>query len=131
MRLNPNPPNWATSMLRSAYFHAGRYEDALNLQQRRPRAIYSGSDYVLHASIFAGLGRQAEAYAAVKEALAARPRLSIESWLDDPAFSEVERSRLFETMRKAGFPVCASAEYLKESPNLKRLPECTQAQTVN
>jgi hypothetical protein len=113
-------------MLRSAYFAVGRYQEALQLQARRPREIYSGSDYVLHASILAGLGRQAEADVAVKEALAARPGLSIESWLDDPGWSEVERPRLLETMRKAGFPACASAQYLKQSPNLKRLPECVQ-----
>ena len=30
-------------------------------------------------------------------------------------------------MRKAGFPVCANENVLKEFPNLIRMPECVQS----
>ena len=35
-----------------------------------------------------------------------------------------EYPRLVETMRAAGFPVCASKEVVESTPDLKRLPEC-------
>lgn len=41
-----------------------------------------------------------------------------------PEYIEHERKRFAETMRKAGFPVCANENVLKEFPDLIRMPEC-------
>ena len=49
-----------------------------------------------------------EAKAAVKEALDHFPDITIESYTGGADWIEAERQRMIETMRKAGFPACAS-----------------------
>jgi TolB-like protein/class 3 adenylate cyclase len=127
IRLNPNMPAWALGAYRYAFFMGGRYEDALALQERRPKQSYRQNDYVYKAAIFAVLSRQDEAAATVAEALERFPGLSIEEFAGDPGWNAAERQRLVETMKKAGFPVCASEKALKEMPQLVRLPECLQS----
>ena len=70
------------------------------------------------------LGRQPEAHAAVKAALAHEPGLSVEEWAGSPIFSDTTRQKLWEAMRRAGFPLCASPDVLIRQPELKRLPDC-------
>jgi hypothetical protein len=40
---------------------------------------------------------------------------------------ETEYRRLVETMRQAGFPLCASEEDVRNTPDMKRLPECVSS----
>lgn len=40
IRLNPEMPGWALSAYRYAFFMAGRYEEALRFQERRPKQSY-------------------------------------------------------------------------------------------
>jgi tetratricopeptide (TPR) repeat protein len=127
IRLNPNSPNWAIGAYRYAHFMAGRYEEALQLQQRRPKQGFGRADYVYVAAILAALGREREASTAVAEALAQFPDLSIEGFAGGPEWSEAERDRFIETMGKANFPPCASEAVLKNRPDLIRLPECVQS----
>jgi TolB-like protein len=127
MRLNPNAPVWAYSIYRYAYFMAGRYEDALRMQDRKPRQNFKRNDYAFRAAIFGALGRTEEAQAAVAEALARFPDMTVESIAGAPQWSNAEGQRLTETMRKAGFPVCAKQEDLQRNPIRKRLPECITA----
>lgn len=124
IRLNPNSPPWAIAAYRYAFFMAGRYEEALRLQRQRPKEVYGRPDFVYLAAALAALGRQDEARTIVAEALVLFPDLSIEGFAGGPGWSEAERRRFNETMRKASFPVCASDTTLKESPVLTRLPEC-------
>jgi TolB-like protein/class 3 adenylate cyclase/Flp pilus assembly protein TadD len=127
IRLNPDSPNWAIGAYRYAYFMAGRYEEAWQLQRRRPKQGFGRTDYVYVAAILAALGREEEARTAVAEALSQFPDLSIEGFAGGPEWSEAERQRFNETMRKANFPPCASDAALKNRPDLIRLPECIQS----
>ena len=79
---------------------------------------------MLRAASYAALGRAAEAKAALADALAHHPDLTIEGLIGTPDWGDADRKRLNETMRAAGFPVCASAETLTKNPKLIRLPEC-------
>jgi hypothetical protein len=74
----------------------------------------------------AELGRLDEARAAVAENLAKFPDTSIEGWMGTPDRTDWERELFTKSMRKAGFPVCATENELKPFPNLIRLPECVQ-----
>ncbi|WP_159713907.1 hypothetical protein [Geminicoccus flavidas] len=104
---------------------AGRYEDALHFANRVPREAYNLFDHVLRAAALAALGLGEEARAAVAETIAQFPHISVEGFaILDPAWNEDERQRPVETMRKAGSPLCASADDLRNSPDLQRLPEC-------
>jgi TolB-like protein/class 3 adenylate cyclase len=127
MRLNPNAPVWAYSIYRYAYFMAGRYEDALRMQDRKPRENFKRNDYAFRAAILGALSRTEEAQAAVAEALGRFPDITVESIAGAPQWSNAEGQRLMETMRKAGFPVCAKQEDLQRNPIRKRLPECINA----
>jgi TolB-like protein/class 3 adenylate cyclase len=124
MRLNPNTPSWALGLYRAAYFMAGRYEDALRIHLRRPKENYGRWDYLFAAIIPAELGRLEEARAAVAEYMARFPETSIEGWIGTPNWSNWERQRMNEAMRKAGFPACANKDVLAAAPDLVRLPEC-------
>jgi TolB-like protein/class 3 adenylate cyclase/cytochrome c-type biogenesis protein CcmH/NrfG len=130
MRLNPNYSVSAAGFFRFAYLMAGRYEDALRLVEREDPQTRTRGGWVQGAVIYAALGRQAEARAAVFEALKRHPDLTIESFaLNSPGYSDTERQRLVEGMQSAGFPPCAKPERLQAmAAPVHRLPEC---QTVS
>jgi hypothetical protein len=46
--------------------------------------------------------------------------------LSRPDFSDAEKMKFEELMRKAGFPVCAKPEELVKYAQPLRLPECAQ-----
>jgi TolB-like protein/class 3 adenylate cyclase/tetratricopeptide (TPR) repeat protein len=129
IRLNPNLPVAANHAYRSVYFYAGRYEDALRFHLRRP--MQGIGDYVYGAMIYAELGRLDEARATVAKTLAIYPDVTIEFRTGHPGYSDWERQRLIPSMRKAGFPVCASQAVLQLNPDLVRMPECLEAQAAN
>ena len=78
-RLNPFPDDWQLTYLGSAYFFAGRYEEALTyfkkLQERNPDNMWA---YFMPAGIYGHLGCEEEARAAAKEILRINPKYSIE-----------------------------------------------------
>ena len=108
LRLNPNYPTWAGNRLRSAYFSAGRYEDALRMVERQPAQSRTRFGWIDRAASYAALGRTAEARAAVDDALARYPHLSVEWVISEPSFSEADRQRYGDLLSKAGFVLCAS-----------------------
>ena len=128
IRLNPNAPLWAVGTYRVAYFEAGRYEEALYWHEHRPRGRNDKHDYIHSGMLLAELGRLDEAHAAVAESLVKFPDLSIEAWLGTPEWigADWNRGVWLKSMRKAGFPVCATENVLKAFPNLIRLPECVK-----
>jgi hypothetical protein len=68
----------------------------------------------------------------VVENLAKFPDTSIEGWMGTPDFAGTYQQKLYTaSMRKAGFPVCATANELKAFPDLVRMPECLEAQAAN
>ena len=124
IRLNPNYPVGNAYGFSYAYFSVGRYEDSLRILEHIPKDKYLFYSWVLRAASYAALGRAAEAKAALADALAHHPDLTIEGLIGTPDWGDADRKRLNETMRAAGFPVCASAETLTKNPKLIRLPEC-------
>jgi TolB-like protein len=124
MRLNPAIPAWAVYNVGYAYFMAGRHGAALRMLDRLPKEAYTPATHVYRAAALGALGRTEEAKHAVAEALARNPGLSIESFASAYGSNDAQRQLLTETMRQAGFPVCASEAVLKANPGLRRLPEC-------
>jgi tetratricopeptide (TPR) repeat protein len=124
IRLNPNYPPFQAYMFSYAYFSAGRYEDTLRVVERLPKENYLFFSWVLRAASYAALGRAPEAKAALSDALARFPDLTIEEMAGGAGNSDAERNRWIETMRAAGFPACAKPETLAKNPQLVRLPEC-------
>jgi tetratricopeptide (TPR) repeat protein len=103
IRLNPNGALWTAGIYREVYYTVGRYEEAWRWHETRPRGRNDNWDYLLGGILLAELGRLDEARATVAESL-----------------------EKFPSMRKAGFPLCASEATLKASPDLIRLPECVK-----
>lgn len=124
IRLDPNYPSWAVSSIGYAFFMVGRYEDALKALARKPKPLWQRNNYVIEAASLAGLGHTVEAGAAAASAMARFPELSIEAHLSRPDMIDHERRRFVETMRAAGFRVCATAEELAKLERPIRLPKC-------
>jgi hypothetical protein len=76
------------------------------------------------AGALAATGRGQEAKQAVERALKAYPDITVEGTANDPSISDSERRRFVETMRLAGFPLCANAEALAAIAKPHRLPQC-------
>ncbi len=129
MRLNPDMPAWALGLYRHAYFMTGRYAQAIEMTDRLPRESWGRSDYVMRAAALAALGRNAEAQTVTEQALTQHRDLSVEAFTGTPDWSETERQRLTETMRKAGFPLCAAKAVLEQIHDVERLPECDAERT--
>ena len=70
------------------------------------------------------LDRGDEAKAAVARALGRFPDITIEGFVGRPEWAEHERTRLVETMGKAGFPACAPATEIAKLAKPVHLPEC-------
>ena len=124
MRLDPNYPMWTSNFFSPAYFMAGRYEDAVKMLERMTPNNYQKWTWVVRSSSLAALGRTDEATASVTEALKQHPDLTVESMINEPGLSTIERSRFIETMPLAGFPACSKPEALAKLAKPVRLPEC-------
>ena len=124
VRLNPSYPLWSARIFAYAYFMAGRYDDALRMLDRVEAENLGTRMWPFRAGALAALGRDAEAKAAVLEALKWYPNITIEGTTNAPGYSEAERKRIAETMRLAGFPPCAKPEALAKIEKPLRLPEC-------
>ena len=124
MRLDPNYPMWTSNFFSDAYFMAGRYEDALKMLERMTPNNYQKWNWVVRSSSLAALGRTDEANASVMETLKHYPDLTVESMINEPGLSTMERSRFIETMPLAGFPACAKPEALAKLAKPVRLPDC-------
>jgi TolB-like protein/Tfp pilus assembly protein PilF len=126
VRLNPNFGLGAANRFRSAYFAAGRYEDALRMVERQPADSRTIGGWMQRAASYAALGRLDEARAAVADALVRHPTLTVQGLLSRPNFGDAERKQTEDLMRKAGFPVCAKPEELAKYAKPLRFPECAQ-----
>jgi tetratricopeptide (TPR) repeat protein len=124
IRLNPNYEAYQAWNFSTAYFSAGRFEDAL----RHPGAALKRQLQLLFLGLsrcdYAALGRAAEAKAATSDALQHLPDLTIEGITGTVDNSDADRIRLIGPMRASGFPPCAKPETLAKNPQLVRLPEC-------
>ena len=126
IRLNPNFGIGAANRFRNAYFGAARYEDALRMVERQPADSRTLGGWVQRAASYVALGRLEEARAAVADALARHPTLTVQGFLSRPDFSDAERKQFEDLMRRAGFPVCAKPEELARYAKPLRFPDCVQ-----
>ena len=78
----------------------------------------------MRAALFATLGERDKAHAAAKDALSRYPDITAEGFANEPGFNDIERKKLGEAARDAGFPACAPAEKLAGNAMPFRLPEC-------
>ncbi|MDF0694944.1 adenylate/guanylate cyclase domain-containing protein [Rhizobium sp. MC63] len=124
MRLDPNYPMWASNFFAPAYFMAGRYQDAVTMLERMTPNNYQRWTWVVRSSSLAALGRTEEAKASAMEAVKQHPEVTVESMINEPGLSTIERNRFIETMPLAGFPACARPEVLAKLAKPVRLPEC-------
>ncbi|PCD69897.1 adenylate/guanylate cyclase domain-containing protein [Rhizobium phaseoli] len=124
MRLDPNYPMWASNFFAPAYFMAGRYQDAVTMLERMTPNNYQRWTWVVRSSSLAALGRTEEAKASAIEAVKQHPEVTVESMINEPGLSTIERDRFIETMPLAGFPACAKPEVLAKLAKPVRLPEC-------
>jgi TolB-like protein/class 3 adenylate cyclase len=127
LRLNPDTPSWALYNFGYAYFMTDRYTEALKMFDRMPADTYTDNALVYRAATLAALGNADAARRAVDAAMARQPDLNIEVFAADQSSTEVERKRLVDTMRAAGFPPCAPPEVAATRPDLPRPPECRSA----
>jgi tetratricopeptide (TPR) repeat protein len=123
-RLDPDFPAWKAKYYSYAYFVAERYGDALDMIDRFTPETYSPRTWAMRASALAALGRSDDAEIAVANAVEAWPGYSIETVLNFPGPGPEARRLFLETMRNAGFPSCASPEFLATVRDPIRLPEC-------
>jgi hypothetical protein len=115
---------WATGFYSSAYFMAGRDEDALKMLEHKSPENYGKWGWVLRGGSLAAVGRTEEASASVRETLELYPDLTVEGWVNELGLSKTERGRFIEAMTLAGFPLCAISEALAKLATPVRLPEC-------
>jgi tetratricopeptide (TPR) repeat protein len=109
----------------SAYFFAGRYEDALRIIDKQPVETRTKFGWLLRAASYAALKETDKARAAADEALKHYPDLTAEGIANEPGSNDTDRKKLAEAMRGAGFPACAPAEKLAGIVKPFRLPECS------
>jgi len=100
---------------------ADRYEDALRIVNRQPVDTRSKFARVFRAASLASFGELDKAKVAAADAVARHPDLTAEGFANEPGFNDVERKKLAEKTRDAGFPTCAKPEQLASSTKPMRL----------
>jgi TolB-like protein/Tfp pilus assembly protein PilF len=106
MRLSPVYPDWYDSMLALCYRGLGRFEEALETEQRRialnPQNPFS---HFRMAAVLVECGRTEEARRSVRAALAANPRTSLRQVrASEPFEDQAEMERYLDLLRRAGLP---------------------------
>jgi adenylate cyclase len=110
LRLSPRDPlrNFWELFICHAHAHLAEWEQAVEWCEKSIATRPYWQAYVDLAAAEGWLGRDAEAKAAIAEALKLRPGLTVQTWYsnrvsDDPAFRK-EFERITEGLRKAGLP---------------------------
>lgn len=124
VRLDPGAPPWALRFQSAGLAYGKRYDEAIEVRQKVPKAMFTDSDYIELAGFLVEAGRIGEARQLAAEAVAALPGISIESWTGDPGWVEADRQRAIAQMRAAAFPPCAGEAELARGAVKVRLPEC-------
>jgi TolB-like protein/class 3 adenylate cyclase len=124
IRINPNFRATTPGGLSYAYFMVGRYEDAVRELMAKPEENLTDMYLAIKAGALAMLDRGDEAKAVVGRTLGRFVNMTIEGFVNRPEWADHERTRLVETMGKAGFPACMPAAEMAKLANPVRLPEC-------
>ena len=102
IHLNPNCPDWYHWIMGSAYFHLGRYDDALTTLDRMSATEHAGR---LKAATYALLGRLEEARQEAAAFMQIVPGFSISRWARTEHYVKPgELQRYIDGQRKAGLP---------------------------
>jgi len=102
MRLNPRCPNFYYWNLGFAYFHLGRYEEALATLAQMTSPEHACR---LLSATYAHLDRLGEAHSAAEEYLKLDPDFSISEWAKTEHYTDSnELQRFVDGLRKAGLP---------------------------
>jgi TolB-like protein/DNA-binding winged helix-turn-helix (wHTH) protein len=106
MRLSPIYPDWFLSELARAYFLTGKYEQAIEVLNRRLQYDPdSGEALILLAATESAMGRVDKAKAALARFLAPRPAYTLRHYASGEFFKNPEDlNRVLEALRKAGLP---------------------------
>jgi TolB-like protein len=126
LRLDPlHPPSRWGGVGIVAYFADG-YEQSVEAFAKVPRQAMGLEEHVMEALTYAQLGHKEEAARAVKEVLREDPGFSAEAWVDNDFYQPGGSSAalFLDGARKAGLPICATAEAAAEFEPGNRLPEC-------
>ena len=126
-RLNPSPPDWYGAFCHAAYFHTGRYQDALAALDRwGARRNLTLSMLAYRAADLAELGRDQAAAETVAEMRQRYPEVSLESLVNGlwTFQREQEERQIVASATKGGVRVCATDEELRPYPSPRRLPGC-------
>jgi Flp pilus assembly protein TadD len=106
MKLDPFHPRHLNTVIADYHFERGEYEEAL----LAARKVGSSGNYFLSgllAAIYAELGRQSEARAALEELLKLWPGLTIDEWTGQHRKwnrTDDHIRRMAAALRKAGLP---------------------------
>ncbi len=127
LRLNPHPPTTYYNHAKHPYYYARQFEKAIAVIKAKGDQLHGG-DIIVLARSYAMLGRDAEARQAATLSRQMEPDYSAERELGEqrefaPA-AAANRALFLEGWRKAGLPVCATAEQLAKYPGIKPLLEC-------
>jgi TolB-like protein len=102
-RIDPHASGYCTWMIGAAFYHAGRYDDAIT-QLRRPETHRSGSQAMLAAAL-AMAGREDEARLETKQYLELNPDWrTLRDAPKRPYQIAEHRDRFIEGFQKAGLP---------------------------
>lgn len=106
MRQSPIYPDWFLSELARAYFQTGRYDEAVQVLERRlEHDPNSGEALILLAAAQSGAGRLSEAKAALTKFLEPRPAYTLRHYASGEFYkSPGDLDRVLDALRKAGLP---------------------------
>jgi len=106
MRQSPIYPDWFLSELARAYFQTGRYDEAVQVLERRlQRDPNSGEALILLAAAQSSAGRLGEAKAALAKFLEPRPAYTLRHYASGEFYKNTEDlDRVLDALRKAGLP---------------------------
>lgn len=106
MRQSPIYPDWFLSELARAYFQTGRYDEAVQVLERRlEHDPNSGEALILLAAAQSGAGRLSEAKAALTKFLEPRPAYTLRHYGSGEFYKNPDDlDRVLDALRQAGLP---------------------------
>jgi TolB-like protein/class 3 adenylate cyclase/tetratricopeptide (TPR) repeat protein len=124
LRLDPLHPSQMWLSLGIPLYFAGRYDEAAAAIEKIEKH-WLESRLMLAVSYAQG-GQQEKAAAQAAEMMKLEPGFTAEAWVENDFYQPGSSSaaRLIEGARKAGLPVCATAEVAAKFEPGNRLPEC-------
>ena len=124
LRLDPLHPSAAWTGLGIPLYFAGRYAEAAAAFEKIEK-LWLEPRLMLTVS-YAQAGQQEKAAAQATEVLKLEPGFTAEAWVENDFYQPGSSSAalLIQGARKAGLPVCATAEMVVSFEPGHRLPEC-------